>query len=78
MGKPLFSQNLLEIQNFGRKRVCHGMGNSTMGENLFAIQTFGRKMVCRCMGKQLNRRKPVRDWSMGPDESWVTVKISRL
>ena len=29
-------------------------------------------------GKQLNVRKPVRDWSMGPDESWVTVKISRL
>ena len=28
--------------------------------------------------KQLNRRKPVRDWSMGPDESWGTVKISRL
>ena len=54
MGKPLFSQNLL------------------------AIQTFGRKMVCRGMGKQLNVRKPVRDWSIGPDESWVTVKISRL
>ena len=28
--------------------------------------------------KQLNVRKHVRDWSMGPDESWVTVKISRL
>ena len=28
--------------------------------------------------KQLNRRKPVHDWSIGPDESWVTVKISRL
>ena len=102
MGKPLFSQNLLAIQNFGRKRVCHGMGNSSMGENLFAIQTFGRKrvcrgkknspmhenpfttqgfepkMVCRGMGKQLNGRKHVQDWSIGPDESWVTVKISRL
>lgn len=29
-------------------------------------------------GKQLNGRKPVHDWSIGPDESWVTVKISRL
>ena len=29
-------------------------------------------------GKQLNRRKPVHDWSIGPDESWRTVKISRL
>ena len=29
-------------------------------------------------GKQLNVRKPVHDWSIGPDESWVTVKISRL
>jgi hypothetical protein len=28
--------------------------------------------------KQLNERKSVHDWSIGPDESWVTVKISRL
>ena len=54
MGKPLFSQNLL------------------------AIQTFGREKVCRGMGKQLNVRKPARDWSMGQDESWGTVMISRL
>ena len=53
-------------------------GKTSVSQNLLAIQTFGRKMVCRCMGKQLNRRKPVHDWSIGPDESWVTVKISRL
>ena len=47
-------------------------------QNRLAIQTFERKMVCRGMGKQLNGRKPVHDWSMGPDESWGTVKISRL
>ena len=88
MGKPLFSQNRLAIQTFGRKRVCRGIENSSMGENLFAIQVFWPKMVCRCMGKplfpqnrlaiqtfgqkkvcrgmgkQLNRRKPVHDWSM--------------
>ena len=28
--------------------------------------------------KQLNERKSVHDWSIGPDESWGTVKISRL
>ena len=28
--------------------------------------------------KQFNALKPVRDWSMGQDESWGTVKISRL
>ena len=44
----------------------------------FATQGFGPKMVCRCKGKQLNARKPVNDCSIAPDESWVTVKISRL
>ena len=53
-------------------------GKTSVSQNLLAIQTFGRKRVYRCMEKQLNVRKPVRDWSIGPDESWVTVKISRL
>ena len=36
MGKPLFSQNLLAIQTFGRKMVCRDKKNSLIGENPFA------------------------------------------
>ena len=53
MGKPLFSQNLLAIQTFGRKMVCRSKKNSSMGENPFATQVFGPKRVYRCMGKPL-------------------------
>ena len=64
-GKTSVSQNPLAIQTFGRKMACRGKKNSSMHENPFTTQGFGPKMVCRGMGKQLNRRKPVRDWSMG-------------
>ena len=47
MGKPLFSQNRLAIQTFGRKRVCRGMGKPLFPQNRLAIQTFGREKVCR-------------------------------
>ena len=39
-GKPLFPQNLLAIQTFGRKMVCRDKKNSSIGENMFAIQVF--------------------------------------
>ena len=53
MGKPLFPQNRLAIQTFGREKVCRGKKNSSIGENPFAIQGFGPEMVCRGMGKPL-------------------------
>ena len=53
MGKPLFSQNLLAIQTFGREKVCRDKKNSSIGENMFAIQVFLPEMVYRCKGKPL-------------------------
>ena len=44
-GKASVSQNLLAIQNFGRKRVCRGMGNSSMSENLFTTGQWGQIRV---------------------------------
>ena len=52
-GKPLFPQNRLTIQIFGRKMVCRDKKNSSRGENLFATQVFGPEMVYRCMRKPL-------------------------
>ena len=45
MGKPLFPQNRLTIQTFGRKMVCRGKKNSSIGENLFATGQWGRMRV---------------------------------
>ena len=78
MGKPLFPQNRLAIQTFGRKMVCRCMGKQLNRRKPVRDTGFLAEKGVSRHGKQLNRRKPVHDWSIGPDESWVTVKISRL
>ena len=77
-GKASISAKPARDTDFWTENGVSRHGKASVSQNLLAIQTFGRKRVCRGMGKQLNRRKPVHDWSMGPDESWRTVKISRL
>ncbi len=55
-GKPLFSQNPLAIQTFGREKVCRDKKNSSMHENPFTTQGFLPKRVYRCKGKPLFRK----------------------
>ena len=78
MGKQLNGRNSVRDTVFLAEKGVSLQEKASVSAKLLAIQTFGPEMVCRGMGKQLNERKHVHDWSIGPDESWVTVKISRL
>lgn len=53
-------------------------GKASVSQNLLAIQTFGRKMVCRDKKNSSMHENPFATGQWGPDESWGTVKISRL
>ena len=54
------------------------MGKPLFSQNQLAIQTFGGEKVCRDKKNSSTCENPFATGQWGPDESWVTVKISRL